>query len=205
MRNNTIGSLWHLITFMYRLTVEKYWTCRAISLSGIDTHFEYRTDIIHPKWQDFEIQPITMLHQTWFFFAIYSILLISSVSLNRWFHSKQNQHVANQMPQFETIRDSMTCAGHGKLSSDDLKYVSIQIPTWTMVSVSIMAANLRLTVAGCTEQCLTSLCVWWWISPGESITWLLMPWLLALPGHQQPWYWQCNIGSSLTSMCKDFQ
>ena len=23
----------------------------------------------------------------------------------------------------------------------------------------------------------------------RSIPWLLMPWLLALPGHQQPWYW----------------
>ena len=23
----------------------------------------------------------------------------------------------------------------------------------------------------------------------RSITWLLMPWLLSSPGHQQPWYW----------------
>ena len=27
----------------------------------------------------------------------------------------------------------------------------------------------------------------------SSISWLLMPWLLASPGHQQPWYWLCKI------------
>ena len=25
-----------------------------------------------------------------------------------------------------------------------------------------------------------------------------MPWLLASPGHQQPWYWSCRIGRSLS-------
>ena len=30
----------------------------------------------------------------------------------------------------------------------------------------------------------------------RSISWLLMPWLLASPGHQQPWYWLCEIGKS---------
>ena len=28
----------------------------------------------------------------------------------------------------------------------------------------------------------------------KSISWLLMPWLLASPGHQQPWYWLCKLG-----------
>ena len=31
-----------------------------------------------------------------------------------------------------------------------------------------------------------------------SISWLLIPWLLALPGHQQPWYWLWNIGRSFS-------
>ena len=31
----------------------------------------------------------------------------------------------------------------------------------------------------------------------RSISWSLMPWLLASPGHQQPWYWLCRIGRSL--------
>ena len=35
----------------------------------------------------------------------------------------------------------------------------------------------------------------------RSISWLLMPWLLALPGHQQPWYWLCR---ALSTGRKDF-
>ena len=36
------------------------------------------------------------------------------------------------------------------------------------------------------------------------ISWLLMPCLLASPGHQQPWYWLCRIGRSLSYWRKDF-
>ena len=34
----------------------------------------------------------------------------------------------------------------------------------------------------------------------RSISWLLMPWLLTLPGHQQPWYWLYvqHVGPGLT-------
>ena len=32
----------------------------------------------------------------------------------------------------------------------------------------------------------------------RSLSWLLMPWLLTSPGHQQPWYWLCRIGKSLS-------
>ena len=38
----------------------------------------------------------------------------------------------------------------------------------------------------------------------RSITWLLMSWLIASPGHQQPWYWLCRINRSLSCMRKDF-
>ena len=38
----------------------------------------------------------------------------------------------------------------------------------------------------------------------RSISWLLMPWHLASPGHQQPWYWLCKIGKSWTYTRKDF-
>ena len=31
----------------------------------------------------------------------------------------------------------------------------------------------------------------------------LMPWLLASPGHQHPWYWLCRIGYFLAYMSKD--
>ena len=37
----------------------------------------------------------------------------------------------------------------------------------------------------------------------RSISWLLMPRLLASPGHQQPWYWLCEIGRTWSSMRKD--
>ena len=39
----------------------------------------------------------------------------------------------------------------------------------------------------------------------RSISWLLMPWLLTSPGHQQPWYWQCRICKSWSYLRKDFK
>ena len=38
----------------------------------------------------------------------------------------------------------------------------------------------------------------------RSISWLLMPWLLTSPGHQQPWYWLWRIGIFLSYLRKDF-
>ena len=38
----------------------------------------------------------------------------------------------------------------------------------------------------------------------KSISWLLMPWLLTSPAHQQPWYWLCRIGRFLSYLRKDF-
>ena len=37
-----------------------------------------------------------------------------------------------------------------------------------------------------------------------SISLLLMPWLLAWLEHQQPWYWLCKIGKSVSYNRKDF-
>ena len=39
----------------------------------------------------------------------------------------------------------------------------------------------------------------------RSISWLLMPWLLTTPGHQQPWYWLCRIGRFLFYFREDFK
>ena len=36
------------------------------------------------------------------------------------------------------------------------------------------------------------------------MSWLLLPWLLALPGHQQPWYWVCEIDKSWSYTRTDF-
>ena len=38
----------------------------------------------------------------------------------------------------------------------------------------------------------------------RSISWLLMPWLLASPGHQQPWYQLCKITKSWSYTRKNF-
>ena len=38
-----------------------------------------------------------------------------------------------------------------------------------------------------------------------SIPWMLMPWLLVSPGHQQPCYWLCIINSYLPFTSKDFK
>ena len=42
-----------------------------------------------------------------------------------------------------------------------------------------------------------------YLSLTRSISWLLMPWLLMSPGHQQPWYWLCRIGRFLSYLRKD--
>ena len=38
----------------------------------------------------------------------------------------------------------------------------------------------------------------------RSVSWLLMPWLLASPGDQSPWYWPCGVGRSVSYLRKDF-
>ena len=43
-----------------------------------------------------------------------------------------------------------------------------------------------------------------WLGLTRSISWLLMPWLLASPGHQQPWHWLCRIGGSLFYSRRNF-
>ena len=43
------------------------------------------------------------------------------------------------------------------------------------------------------------------LSLTRSISWLLMPWLLISPGHQQPWFWLCRIGRLLSYLRKDFK
>ena len=39
----------------------------------------------------------------------------------------------------------------------------------------------------------------------RSISWLLMPWLLTSPGHQQLWYWLCKICRSWSNLRTDFK
>ena len=65
-----------------------------------------------------------------------------------------------------------------------------------MSYICLILSLLMLTfnVLGPSQLCLT-----------RSISWLLMPWLLASPGHQQPWYWLCRIGRSLSYSRRNFK
>ena len=38
----------------------------------------------------------------------------------------------------------------------------------------------------------------------RSISWLLKPWLLSSPGHQQPCYWLCKLGRPMSYTRRDF-
>ena len=62
---------------------------------------------------------------------------------------------------------------------------------WTQASLGL--DELTLYVQGPSQLGLT-----------RSISWLLMPWLLASPGHQQPWYWLCRISRSLSYSRRNF-
>ena len=44
-----------------------------------------------------------------------------------------------------------------------------------------------------------------YLSLTRSISWLLIPWLLTSPGHQQPCYWLCRICRSRSYLRKDFK
>ena len=80
-----------------------------------------------------------------------------------------------------------------------------------MISCPVVI-NLRLTSQGTLGNwqrknwgCLTSQMPWLvYFKSTRSKPWLLMPWLLASPGHQEPWCWLCSINRSLSSMRKDF-
>ena len=62
-----------------------------------------------------------------------------------------------------------------------------------LLCVSNTKSSLTLSMQGSSYPSLT-----------KSISWLLMPWLLASPGHQHPWFWLCRIGKFLSYTRKDF-
>ena len=80
-----------------------------------------------------------------------------------------------------------------------------------MISCPVVI-NLRLTSQGTLGNwqrknwgCLTSqMPRLGYFKSTRSKPWLLMPWLLVSPGHQEPWCWLCGINRSLSSVRKDF-
>ena len=70
----------------------------------------------------------------------------------------------------------------------------ITIPTQKGNWITRGSYSLTLNVRGPSYLGLT-----------RSISWLLMPWLLTSPGHQQPWYWLSRICKSWSHLRKDFK
>ena len=62
-------------------------------------------------------------------------------------------------------------------------------------AIRIMLQQLTLNVRGRPS----------YLGLTRSISWLLMPWLLTSPGHQQPWYWLCRICKPWSYLRKDFK
>ena len=82
-----------------------------------------------------------------------------------------------------------------------IQHYSLISPIWNYYSLGLFPViqiyfnlwiSLTLNVRGPSYLGLT-----------RSISWLLMPWRLTPPGHQQPWYWR-RIGRFLSYLRKDF-
>ena len=71
--------------------------------------------------------------------------------------------------------------------------VTDRIERLTKQSMPCVVYTLTLNVRGQSYLGLT-----------RSISWLLMPWLLTSPGHQQLWYWLCRRSRFLSYLRKDF-
>ena len=90
---------------------------------------------------------------------------------------------------------------HLKMSSGKLRPSCLGLSVLTHWSlIYIYCVYIFLSMAGLTLN------MWGpsYLGLTRSISWLLMPWLLTSPGHQQPWYWLCRIGRFLSYLSKDF-
>ena len=91
--------------------------------------------------------------------------------------SKQYEHLNNQSCQLKSMWDYM-------IKHDQILKGSTVLWFIDALTLNVLGPNyLGLT---------------------RSISWLLMPWLLASPGHQQPWYWLHRIIRSLSFLRKEF-
>ena len=81
------------------------------------------------------------------------------------------------------------------LSAPDGPHVGPMLAPWILLSGLFTLAVLYLTLKMRGPS-----------YPGMimSVSCLLMPWLLASPGHHQQWYWLCKIGRYLPYTTKDF-
>ena len=87
-----------------------------------------------------------------------------------------------------------------------LPWITIPFAKYQLQFITTTYIIYDVNAAGLWKICTTSFNVRGLSYPGitKSIPWLLMPWLLTSPGHQQPWYWLCRIGIFLSYLRKDF-
>ena len=92
--------------------------------------------------------------------------------------------------------------------------MSYKLNNWLKITDSqgnfienIINLLLALCLLMAQHQSLLTLKVWGpsYLCLTRSISWLLMPWFLMSPGHQQPWYWLCTICRSWSCLRKDFK
>ena len=89
--------------------------------------------------------------------------------------------------QLGGVHEEGGCLGNGPWNG---KWLSLSLNTKTVFLQRFLTLNVREpSYLGLTR----------------SISWLLMPWLLTSPGHQQPWYWLCRICRSWSYLRKGFK
>ena len=104
--------------------------------------------------------------------------------------SSHNLICVDNLPEVGNTRTTASKALHDTCAYD-IPFTSARRVDKASPNAQIRIANLN--VRGPSYLGLT-----------RSISWLLMPWLLASPGHQQPWYGLCRIGRSLFYLRKGF-
>ena len=100
-------------------------------------------------------------------------------------------HVSKRGPRSQTFT--------GKRSVIWVKFVTVLINNLSQQMTRELPA-LSLIFLSCVDgdSLILTLNVQWpsHLDLTMSISWLLMPWLLTSPGHQQLWYWLCRICKS---------
>ena len=196
------NSLWYQVLYKF-LTLEE---SRIMTRFHVD-HFEgihQSGDVIQNGWQDYGKSRGT-----------------SKINPRHGLLHKRLKHTFGtcDLLSSNTIKAALPNATRNSLNSDPLSSKSldlIRIPWciliwshdsaiewknypryWPFVTEihmkhTLMNWDLTLNVRGPSYLDLT-----------RSMSWLLMPWLLTSPGHQQLWYWLCRICSSRSYLGKD--
>ena len=137
-------------------------------------------------------------------------------------------HLVTSHDLNQTWPDTLQLAHYGRVLVPDSKVHGVNMgPIWVLsapdgphvgpMNLAIRGAfsefyiELVLSLLCCGQYCIMldhSLSLVMlkskYSSSTRSMLWLLMPWLLAYPGHQQPWYWLHRVNRLLSSTKRYF-